>query len=437
MGRNWAQYFRILIQDFMTREENELLISTDPGSPCGDLMRRYWQPAALSEELVQGGTPMPVRLLGEDLVLFRDDKGRPGLLGVHCSHRGADLSYGRVEDGGLRCIYHGWLYDIGGRCLDMPGERGGGRPEQRAAIRHPAYPCQERGGVVFAYLGPGEPPLLPNYEFLTVPDSHRYVAKAFQECNYLQGNEGNLDPVHNNLLHHPNQNLGHTGVKKYQVFRGGRGPVPGLQTVDAEVTDFGVRLCDMTSMGKDKKNLRIYHFVMPNLTMFPGPLQGRGGYSARWHVAIDDTHHWRYEFIFHRDGPPSEAVVRGSSTDVGPGYKPLQNKANRYLQDRSSMKTESFSGIPGFGPQDGCVIEGAGPIQDRTREHLVSSDRVIVAERKLLMNAIKDVQEGRNPPHVIWNKEQNRFPNMIIYAGVVDSSIEWKAHSEALQTAAR
>ena len=217
-----------------------------------------------------------------------------------------------------------------------------------------------------------------------------------------------------------------------QVFRGGRGPVPGLQTVDAVVTDFGVRLCDMTSMGQEKMNLRIYHFVMPNLTMFPGPLQGRGGYSARWHVAIDDTHHWRYEFIFNRDGPPNEEVVRGSSTEVGSDYKPLQFEENRYQQNRSSMKNDSYSGIPGFGPQDSCVIEGAGPIQDRTREHLVSSDRVIVAERKLLLNAIKDVQEGRNPPHVIRNPEENQFPNMIIYAGVVDSSTDWKEHCRLL-----
>lgn len=421
----------------MDSKEKELLTNTDPGTPCGNLMRRYWQPAALAEELPVGGAPLPVRLLGEDLVLFRDDQGRPGLLGLHCSHRGADLSYGRVEDGGLRCIYHGWLYDIFGSCLDQPGEPGGGKPEQRAAIRHPAYPCQQQGGVIFAYLGPDEPPLLPNYEFLTVPDSQRYVGKVFQECNYLQGNEGNLDPIHNNLLHHPNQNLGHTGVKKYQVFRGGRGPVPGLQTVDAEVTDLGVRICDMTSLGEDKKNLRIYHFVMPNLTVFPGPLQGRGGYSARWHVAIDNIHHWRYEFIFHREGSPSESVVRGSSTDVGPDYKPLQNHANRYLQDRKSMKTESYSGIAGFGSQDSCTLEGVGPIQDRTQEHLVSSDRVILAERKMLLKAVRDVQEGKNPPHVILDEEKNRFPNMIIYADVVNRSVDWKEHCKLLESAAR
>jgi len=143
-----------------------------------------------SEELPPEGAPLPVRLLGEDLVLFRDDQGRPGLLGIHCSHRGADLSYGGVEDGGLRCIYHGWLYDIHGHCLDQPGEPGGG--EHRESICHPAYSCQEKGGIIFTYLGAGEPPLLPNYDWLTVPEDHVAVTELFSECNYLQGNESNM-----------------------------------------------------------------------------------------------------------------------------------------------------------------------------------------------------------------------------------------------------
>jgi phthalate 4,5-dioxygenase oxygenase subunit len=175
----------------MSKEENDLLTQTGSGSPAGNLLRRYWQPVALVNELAAGGAPLAVRILGEDLVLFRDDKGRAGLLGIHCSHRGTDLSYGRVEDGGLRCLYHGWLYDIEGRCLEQPGEPWGG--EQRAAIRHPAYPCREAGGVIFTYMGPGEPPLLPNYDFLSASPDYLYVSKIFHECNYLQANEGNID----------------------------------------------------------------------------------------------------------------------------------------------------------------------------------------------------------------------------------------------------
>src|SRR3954462_11513671 len=146
-----------------TAEENARLTQTGPGTPGGNLMRRYWQPVALQEELPVGGAPVPVRLLGEDLVLFRDEQNRPGLLGIHCAHRGADLSYGRLEDGGLRCIYHGWLYDIEGRCREQPGEPAGSMFHER--IRQTAYPCIEAGGLILAYLGPGPAPLLPRFEF--------------------------------------------------------------------------------------------------------------------------------------------------------------------------------------------------------------------------------------------------------------------------------
>src|SRR5919109_5296208 len=183
----------------LSKEDNELITRTGPGTPCGELMRRYWQPAALAEELPAGGAPLPIRLLGEDLVLFRDDQGRPGLLGIHCAHRGADLSYGRLEDGGLRCIYHGWLYDRSGRCLEQPGEPAGSTFHER--IRQTAHPCREVAGYIFAYLGPGEPPLLPNFEFLTTDDGHRYAAKRLNECNFLQGLEGTYDPQHLCFLH--------------------------------------------------------------------------------------------------------------------------------------------------------------------------------------------------------------------------------------------
>ena len=183
----------------LSREDNELLTRTGPGTPGGNLMRRYWQPVALVEELPTSGAPLPVRVMSEDLVLFRDDSGELGLLGLHCSHRRADLSYGRVENGGLRCLYHGWLFDRHGRCLEQPCEP----PAKRFCdkVRHPAYPCRERAGIIFAYLGPGEPPLLPAYEPLMAPAGHVLVTKIFHECNYFQANEGNLDPSHVSYLH--------------------------------------------------------------------------------------------------------------------------------------------------------------------------------------------------------------------------------------------
>src|SRR5713226_6945972 len=221
----------------LSQEDNELITRTGPGTPCGELMRRYWQPAALCEELPVGGAPLPIRLLGEDLVLFREPStgsgqaGRPGLLGLHCSHRGADLSYGRLEDGGLRCIYHGWLYDINGRCLEQPGEPAGSTFYER--IRHPAYPCIERSGTIFSYLGPGEPPLFPNYEFLTVPDEQVASSKLYHDCNYLQGNEGNIDLIHLSFLHH--NRFGDSGGPEGPWERiNSRGIAPHREKVEVE-----------------------------------------------------------------------------------------------------------------------------------------------------------------------------------------------------------
>ncbi len=407
----------------LTKEENALLTQTGPGAPAGDLMRRYWQPAALSEELPPGGPPVPIRLLSEDLVLFRDDQGRPGLLGIHCSHRGADLSYGRLEDGGIRCIYHGWLYDISGRCLEQPGEPAGSTFHER--IRQPSYPCQERGGVIFTYMGPGEPPLLPNYEFLNAPAQQTLIYKYHQDCNYLQGNEGNLDPVHNNLLHHPNVNLAHVKqADNFVKFRGGRGAVPAGQTLEIEVEDFGIALCDITELDDDQKNIRTYDFVMPNLTCFPGR-QGNGGYSVHWHVPIDDHQHWKYSWLFNRT-KTLEEINADPAPELGPGYRILQNKENRFMQDRSTMSWASYSGLSDFPSQDSCAIVGMGPVQDRTEEHLAASDKVIVGMRLQLMKGVRDVQQGKDPQHVIRDPEKNSFPNLVVWRGVVPASFDWR-----------
>ena len=275
----------------ISAEENQLLTQTDPGTACGEMMRRYWQPVALCEELPSGGAPLKVKILGEELVLFRDDQGRPGLIGLHCSHRGADLSYGRVEDGGLRCLYHGWLYDVCGRVLHQPGEPGGGA--NKNAIRHRAHPCQEAGGVIFTYMGPGEPPLLPNYEFLTVPAAQRSVTKIFYECNYLQGNEGNIDPVHLSFLH---QYLEEAKPPLQRIVSGAdvtdntllkRDIAPHI---DVEVTDYGLRIYTTRESEPGKTYLRITNFIIPNLSAFGGSTVGEG-YAVHWHVPIDDTRH--------------------------------------------------------------------------------------------------------------------------------------------------
>ncbi|HWO40592.1 MAG TPA: Rieske 2Fe-2S domain-containing protein [Candidatus Eisenbacteria bacterium] len=413
----------------ISAEENRLLTETGPGTPCGNLLRRYWQPVALAEELPEGAAPLPVTVLGEKLVLFRDDAGRLGLLDIHCSHRGTDLSYGRVEDGGLRCLYHGWLYDVCGRVLEQPGEPGGGA--RRADIQHPAYPCQERGGVIFAYMGPGEPPLLPRYEFLEVPAPQRSAVKIRYDCNYLQANEGNVDPVHLSFLH---QYIGDEKTSRGRLVRGattadnvllGRDSAP---TIEVEVTDFGLRIYTLRATESGSLYLRITNFVMPNLSAFGGSTVGEG-YAVHWHVPIDDTRHWKYVFMFSRERALAPELLAKSRAELGADYRLIRNAGNRYLQDRGSMKNQTFTGMGfNFQAHDAFASESQGPIQDRTREHLVSSDKAIVAARKLLANAIRDVAAGRDPQHVVRDPQRNRFPHLVVLSEVVPASTDWKQY---------
>jgi phthalate 4,5-dioxygenase len=421
----------------MTREENTLLTQTGRGTPGGALLRRYWQPVALSEEVPRKAAPLSIKILGEDLVLFRDDKGRAGLLGIHCSHRGTDLSYGRVEDGGLRCLYHGWLYDVGGRCLAQPGEPGGG--EHRDAIRHLAYPCKETGGVIFTYMGPGAPPLLPNYEFLNASSDHLYVAKIFHECNYLQANEGNIDPVHLSFLHRFLEN-------RQEQYRGVRGAEEShynlvarniAPILDVELTDFGVRIYTMRKLSAEKAYLRVSYFILPNLSAFPGQTGGEG-YSVNWHVPIDDDHHWKYTFVYSAETPLDEKIINRERSEMTPDYRLVRNAANRFMQDRESMKTKTFAGMgAGFQAHDAFATASQGAIQDRTDEHLVSSDKAIVAARKLLEKAIRDVQEGREPPHVIREPSQNRLPHLLVISDMIPSAGDWKEYTRKLEAEAR
>jgi phthalate 4,5-dioxygenase len=401
----------------LSKEENELLTRTGPGTPGGDLMRRYWQPVAVQDDLPEGSAPVPVRLLGEDLVLFRDESGQPGLLGIHCSHRGADLSYGRLEDGGLRCIYHGWLYDRTGRCLEQPGEPAGSTFHER--IRQTAYPCIETGGFILAYLGPGEPPQVPGFDFLHAPPERREVARVIRECNYLQGNEGNFDPHHVPLLH--------------WTAAGAFGAVVPLgpnrtwlkPMTETENTEYGVRLYSVTETANGEKQVGIHHFLMPNLSAFS--FQGGGdGYGVNWHVPIDDTVHWVYRVQFSRDTPVDHEAIRKSR--LAPS-DPVRNRANRYRQDRDSMNEASFAGLGiSFPDQDACVTEGAGPIQDRTQEHLASTDKCLVASRMMLLKAIQDLQQGKEPP--LFTRHAANNPEIrLVTAGIrVPPGADWHAH---------
>jgi phthalate 4,5-dioxygenase oxygenase subunit len=415
-----------------------LPVRTGPGTPGGDLLRRYWQPVVLLADFPPGSPPLALKLLGEQLVLYRDGAGRLGLLGLRCAHRCADLSYGRIEHDGLRCIYHGWLYDAAGRCLDQPAEPGGGANRDR--IRQRAYPCVERGSAVWTYMGPGEPPLFPDYPPLSAPDEYRFAARWRSSCNYLQANEGNVDPVHTSYLHaydvEPESTRDDDLRKRHSQEVFGVDTAPRVSTHD---TRFGMRVLTQRRLPESGKQLlRVTNFVMPNACAIGGAETpfGRGGASMFWHVPIDDTSHWRYEFIFHSKAAlPRAQLRRNYDGEMDAQGVPYRNAANRYGQKREDMD-RSFLGMgPTFPCHDLFVTESQGPILDRAAEHLVTSDVGIARMRRRLLEALDDVAAGRDPCGVVRNAAENDFRDLLVMTESIDAEADLEQFIVSMQAA--
>jgi phthalate 4,5-dioxygenase len=289
----------------LSKEDNELLTRTGAGTPMGELIRRYWIPALLSEEIPEPDCPPArVRILGEKLVAFRDSHGRIGLLDEHCAHRGTSLFYGRNEECGLRCIYHGWKYDVEGKVVDTPAESASS--DFKSKLRTTAYPTHDVAGVIYAYLGPTDKmPLFPNYEWTQVPSNHSYVTKCLLECNYLQGLEGECDSSHLSLLHQS-----FTPGPARAIWRLDTAPV-----YETEETDFGVRLVAIRKAPPDQRYVRFSSLVMPVYGCVPaGRAPGElDGFEIHTYVPCDDTHTWRYDIGFRRSRPVTEEKVTGES----------------------------------------------------------------------------------------------------------------------------
>jgi hypothetical protein len=277
-------------------------------------------------------------------------------------------------------------------------------------------------------MGPGELPLFPKYEFLNVSEDHVFSIKLFSDCNYLQGNEGNIDLGHLSFLHYNAKNRDLESPPEKGKLNT-RGAAAEKESFDVELTWYGVRSYKIRNLAKDTENYRLYmtEFVLPSFTAFYGEQYDiDGSFSVNWHVPIDDTHHWKYTFIFSRNAPIDKAATKRRRADMLDGYRPIRNKTNRYQQDRDSMIGESYSGIGyNFQVQDLCVTEGMGPVQDRTKEHLTAIDRPVVIARKILFRAIRDLQEGREPPNVVRDPKRNHF---VINAcnDLVPASLSWK-----------
>jgi phthalate 4,5-dioxygenase oxygenase subunit len=421
----------------ISSDENELLVHTVRGTPGGEWMRRYWQPVALSEELPENGAPLPVKVLGEELVLFRDDQGRLGLLGRHCAHRGVDLSLGRLEDGGLRCVYHGWLYDVNGRCLEQPAEPPGS--DFKNKIRQRSYPCRELGGLIFAYMGPGEPPCLPLYEPLVAPENHRYAYKVLHECNYLQAHEGEIDPAHLSYLHRRTNQpswrqrgiKGSDGIQPMAMYQKDAAP-----RIEVEETDFGLRVYSIRKADDDRIYLRLTNSIFPNVSTIIGPMAG-DGYDINWHVPIDDYNHWKFVLIFRRSGPLEARDwknIHSLRPEMTPDYRLVRNAANHYLQDRESMKNGNFCGLGTNNlPQDAAMVQSPGAIQDREEEHLGTTDKAIIANRRVFLKAIRQVQAGEEAPHVIRDPAKSRVPEIAVISEIIGNSEDWRSHYKKSQ----
>ena len=410
-----------------TREENEILTRTGPGTPAGAWMRRYWQPVALSEEVGPGSRPVPVRLLNEDLVLFRDEDGRLGLIQRNCPHRCSDLSFGRLEDGGLRCLYHGWLFDVNGNCLEQPAEP----PESKFKdeVKAVSYPVREAAGIVFAYLGADEPPLLPDYEPFRAPEAHVLAKRSVINCNYLQALEGGYDPVHLSYLHRPLKRKdtraipGSDNKSANSYYTGDRRP-----QLDFERTDYGIRIYSVRASGEDKQYVRTTNFIMPDIVAIVGQ-EGRigEGYQMHWHVPIDDHHNMRYDLVFNRVRPLDKERHRARwAADFAPTGE-RRTLENRYFQDPALMQSSNFTGMGNsFQVHDAFATELMGRIQDRTQEHLATSDRIIVQARRLILEAIKDTGAGKEPLHVIRDPARQDCTNIVVTSEVISREVPYK-----------
>jgi phenylpropionate dioxygenase-like ring-hydroxylating dioxygenase large terminal subunit len=376
----------------------------------GKLIRRYWIPALLSDEIPEPDCP-PVRvhILSERLVAFRDSQGRVGLLEEHCSHRGTSLFFGRNEECGLRCIYHGWKYDMEGNVLDTPAEPAGS--DFKSKLKHVAYPTMEAAGIVFAYLGPRDKmPLFPNYEWTLLPKEQTYVTKGLLECNYLQGLEGECDSSHLSFLHRE-----FTALGRRQLFA-----LDSAPAYETEETDFGVRLIATRNAGLDTQYVRVSSFVMPIACWVPARNR-----ETHIYVPVDDQHAWRYDLGFLRDRKPTVEDWNRKS-QIGPDYRRLRNLQNNYLQDRQRQATTDYTGIENFLNHDGCATESMGPIFDRSQEHLGVSDKAVIAVRKFLINAVKQFEEGQEPPHIVRDPAQNSFSHIDTFAQTIPASVHWR-----------
>jgi phenylpropionate dioxygenase-like ring-hydroxylating dioxygenase large terminal subunit len=386
----------------------------------GEVMRRYWVPAIMSWEIDEPDSPpVTIKLLGEELIAFRDTNGRVGVVGARCAHRRAHLFWGRNEECGLRCVYHGWKFDVDGNCVDMPSEPAESNFKDK--VRIPAYPTYEVAGMVFCYMGPKDKqPAPPLFQWTQVPPEQRAMSKVWEQCNWLQALEGGIDNVHSTFLHSGRP----PGVQYDPSNPRNRGrnvsKAPHLEVVP---TDYGYCYGAVLDMGEEGTNfVRGYHWIMPwNQT------RATGGNSGHLWVPMDDENTMVYNWSVVFDETPDEGRRGARPVELGPdtprwykharrpigsgndftidvdvehNFRSVRNMDNLFLIDRELQRTQTYTGITGLNTQDRAIQESMGPVADRTLERLGTTDRAIIHARRQLLQAIKTVQAGGDPPGV-------------------------------------
>lgn len=391
----------------LKKEHNDIVTQTGPGTPMGMVFRRYWLPALLSEQLPEPDCdPVRLELLSEKMLAFRDSEGKLGLIDEFCAHRGVSLWFGRNEQCGIRCPYHGWKYDVNGQCIEVPSEPGTGFAQR---IKLKSYPLVERGGVIWVYMGPEAlRPALPEWEFATLPLSHSYMSKRLQQSNWLQALEGGIDSSHVSFLHSASLN-------RDPLFKGAKGNQYNLNDLspvfEVVQADGGLLVGARRNAEDDQYYWRITPWVMPCFTLVPP----RGDHPVHGHfwVPINDECCWTWSLDYHPTRALTDAerkaMQEGSSihVKVDKDYIPFQRKENDYLMDRKAQRAGLlYSGIEGIGMQDASLQESMGPIQDRTKENLVSTDNGIIMTRQRLLRAAKAISAdpacslpGLDPEH--------------------------------------
>ena len=393
----------------LTQTDNDYLCRVGPGTPTGTMLRRFWMPAIISHELPEPDcAPLRVKLLGEELVAWRNTDGSVGVMQNACPHRGASMFFGRNEENGLRCVYHGWKFDVEGTCTDMPNEPAESNFKHK--IKATAYPAEEHGGVIWLYMGPlDKKPVLPRPEWSLVPANQRIVSHYIQENNWVQGIEGGIDSSHVSFLH--STVASHRGDLTGSMM-GGLAAIDKAPEFRVATTDFGLLIGARRKANAKQDYWRVTPFTLPFYTVIPNAPTGENHFSGHGWVPIDDENCWLFSYSWHPTRPMQEFDREPDpniSPEGKPGHpahwapmqpgtrKPRQSRENDYEIDREMQRSKTYTGISNGSIQDRAIQETMGAIYDRTKEHLGSADTAIIMMRRLLMKLTRDVENGVEP----------------------------------------